>query len=84
MSCPYKNIFGEPGTGAHSYRFMGFAIADTVLTLMLAAYTAWEFGGNVFLHFLFWIVIAELFHYAFGTQTAGLTMLGITACPHTS
>jgi hypothetical protein len=51
---------------------------------MLAAYTAWEFGGNVFLHFLFWIVIAEVFHYAFGTQTAGLTMLRITACPHTS
>jgi len=24
-----------------------------------------------------WLVIAELFHYAFGTQTAGLTALGI-------
>jgi hypothetical protein len=84
MSCPYKHIFGAPGTGAHSYRFMGVAVADTALTFLLAVYTAWEFGGNVFLHFLFWIIVAEIFHYAFGVQTAGMDMLGITACSHTS
>ena len=84
MSCPYKNIFGAPGTGPHSIRFMGVAVVDTVLTFMLAMYTSWEFGGNVFLHFLFWLVVAEVFHYAFGTQTAALTMLGITACSRTS
>lgn len=84
MGCPYKNIFGAPGTGPHSIRFMGVAVVDTVLTFMLAMYTAWEFGGNVFLHFLFWVVVAEVFHYAFGTQTAVLTMLGITACSRTS
>lgn len=84
MGCPYKNIFGEPGTGAHSIRFMGVAVADTALTFMLAVYTSWEFGGNVLLHFLFWVILGELFHYAFGTQTAVLTALGITACSHTS
>lgn len=84
MSCPYKNIFGAPGTGPHSIRFMGVAVVDTVLTFMLAMYTSWEFGGNAFLHFLFWVVVAEVFHYAFGTQTAVLTMLGITACSRTS
>lgn len=84
MSCPYKNIFGEPGTGAHSIRFMGFAVADTVLTFLLALYTQWEFGGKIWFHFVFWIVVGELLHYAFGVQTAGLTALGITACSHTS
>jgi hypothetical protein len=63
---------------------MGVSVADTALTFLLAVYTAWEFGGNVFLHFLFWIVIGEIFHYAFGAQTAGMDMLGITACSHTS
>jgi hypothetical protein len=63
---------------------MGVAVADTALTFLLAVYTAWEFGGNVFLHFLFWIIVAEIFHYAFGVQTAGMDMLGITACSHTS
>jgi len=28
MSCPYKNLFGAEGTGAHSYRFMGLAVVD--------------------------------------------------------
>jgi hypothetical protein len=84
MSCPYKNIFGAPGTGAHSIRFMGVAVADTALTFMLAVYTSWEFGGNVILHFLFWVILGELFHYAFGTQTAVLSALGIKACSHTS
>jgi hypothetical protein len=84
MSCPYKNIFGEPKTGAHSYRFMGVAVADTSLTFLLALYTAWEFGGNVFLHFLFWVSTGEILHYLFGVQTAGMDMLGITACSRTS
>ena len=63
---------------------MGVAAADTAMTFLLAIYTSWEFGGNVLLHFLFWLVVGELFHYAFGTQTALLTMLGITACSHRS
>ena len=63
---------------------MGVAVADTSLTFLLAVYTAWEFGGNVVLHFLFWIVIGEILHYLFGVQTAGMTMLGIKACSHTS
>ena len=84
MSCPYKNIFGAPGTGVHSIRFMGVAVADTVLTFLLALYTAWEFRGNVWFHFLFWVIVGEILHYLFGTQTAVLTALGITACSHTS
>uniref|UniRef100_A0A6C0DR87 Uncharacterized protein n=1 Tax=viral metagenome TaxID=1070528 RepID=A0A6C0DR87_9ZZZZ len=34
--CKYKNIFGEPGKGAHSYRFMNVAIVDVVLTFLVA------------------------------------------------
>ena len=63
---------------------MGVAVADTALTFLLALYTSWEFGGNVVLHFLFWIVIGEILHYLFGVQTAGMDMLGITACSRTS
>lgn len=32
----YKNIFGEPGTGIHKYRFMGTAIVDYILAIILA------------------------------------------------
>lgn len=41
----------------------------------------WLFKGNVWVYFLIWIVIGEIFHYAFGVQTAGMDTLGITACP---
>jgi hypothetical protein len=57
---------------------MGFAVVDTVLTV-LAAWLAYKWVG-VF-SFVVWLVgflvLAEVSHYAFGVQTAGLTALGI-------
>lgn len=35
--CKYKNVLGEPNKGIHSYRFMGVAIMDVIMTI-LAAY----------------------------------------------
>jgi len=34
--CAYKDIFGVPGTGLHSYRIMNIAIVDVLTTLILA------------------------------------------------
>ena len=34
--CAYKNIFGVPGTGLHSYRILNIAIIDVLSTLILA------------------------------------------------
>ena len=63
--CQYKNIFGESGTGVHAYRFMGFAIVDTVLTILAAFFFAWLtklpflpvllvlFALGIYLHWLF-------------------------------
>jgi len=80
-SCPNANLFGAPGTGAHSYRFLGFAVVDTALTILLAMFTAWLLRGRLFVHLVFWFVLGEVAHYAYGTQSAMLTKLGITACP---
>lgn len=30
----YKDIFGSPGTGPHSYRFLGTALVDYSLTIL--------------------------------------------------
>jgi hypothetical protein len=32
--CKYKNALGEPGKGIHSYRFMGVAIMDVIMTII--------------------------------------------------
>lgn len=34
--CAYKDIFGVPGTGIHSYRIMNIAVVDVLATLILA------------------------------------------------
>lgn len=34
--CEYKNIFGEPNTGIHSYRIFNIAIVDTLATIVVA------------------------------------------------
>ena len=43
MLCPYKNIFGKVGEGAHSYRVANIAIVDVIMTII----------GAFVLHFLF-------------------------------
>jgi hypothetical protein len=81
-SCPYKNIAGEPGKGIHETRFLGISVVDVLGTFFFFAVpTAWFFKGNVWIHFIIWLVIGEIFHYAFGTQTAVMDKLGIVACP---
>ena len=85
MSCPYADIAGKPGTSYHSTRFLGLSVVDIVGTFFLFALpTAWLFKGNVWVHFAIWLVVAEIFHYGFGVQTAVMDMLGITACSRRS
>ena len=32
--CQYRNMFGKPGQGVHSYRFMNIAVVDVLLTIL--------------------------------------------------
>lgn len=32
MSCPFKDIFGKPREGVHSYRIFDIAIVDVIMT----------------------------------------------------
>ena len=34
--CQYKDIFGEPRKGVHSFRFLNLAIVDVIGTIILA------------------------------------------------
>lgn len=72
--CPYKNMFGEPGKGAHAYRVMNLAIVDLLATLGAAMLTAWLMGQNVIgwwsitLFFLL-VVISVVVHRMFCVNT---------------
>jgi len=41
--CKYKNAFGKPDKGVHSYRFLGLAIFDVTLTIIAAILISYFF-----------------------------------------
>jgi len=55
MLCDYKNIFGEPGTGIHSYRLFNIAIVDLLVTIVAAIVISEIFKCNM------WIVLLAVF-----------------------
>jgi len=53
--CKYKNSLGEVGKGIHSYRFLGVAIVDVIMTIIGAYLLAWATG------IYFWYILGGLF-----------------------
>ena len=63
--CKYKNLFGEPGTGVHSYRIFGIAIVDVLLTILVAYIisflTKFSFTLTLIILFILGIILHRLF-----------------------
>jgi hypothetical protein len=53
--CKYKDVFGEPGEGVHSYRIFNIAVVDVIVTIVVAALV------NYFLDYGFLPTLAFLF-----------------------
>ena len=70
-------MFGKPGEGPHAYRFMGLAVVDTLLTFIAAWLITLATKYPIQLTFAGLFILGEILHYAFGTQTAFLTMIGV-------
>ena len=69
----YKNIFGEPGKGVHSYRLFNLAIVDVISTFFLSLFI-WLFFKNRTLNnyvyiTLFCFFLGILLHHLFGVKT---------------
>ena len=78
--CPFAFVLGVPGQGIHAERIYGYALNDTLMTIIGALITAHIFDIAIWKSLLGWFVAGEVLHYAFGVQTAFLTTLGIDAC----
>ena len=81
MSCPYKFLLGIPKQGFHSTRIFGYALNDIIGTIVLALITTFISNSNFLMNLFIWLVIGELLHYVYGTQTEFLTNIGVNACP---
>jgi hypothetical protein len=42
--CKYKNALGETNKGIHSYRLFGIAIADVIMTILVAYLISYFFN----------------------------------------
>jgi hypothetical protein len=78
MSCPYANLLGEPNTGVHSIRILGFAFVDILLTIIVAFITAKLFKINFWYIFIVWFVLGEILHYFFGVNSAFLKIINLS------
>lgn len=77
MSCPYANLLGIPGQGIHAARVFGLARNDILGTIFIASISSYLFNISFLYSILFWFILGEVLHYAFGTQTAFLTAIGL-------
>ena len=67
--CKYKNIFGEPKHGIHSYRIFNIAIIDIGLTTYVSYLIAKHYSINVIYVFLIVMLISLIMHKLFCVDT---------------
>ena len=72
MSCPfsqYKNIFGVPNKGAHSYRMFDLPIIDYIGAIIIALIITYMTKIPFELIIIIVLIIGVLCHYLFGVET---------------
>lgn len=74
MLCKYRNIFGRPGEGVHSFRIANIAIIDVLGTFLLAYMYHKLSGVDYVTSLLFMFVLGTLLHILFCVDTT-LTQL---------
>jgi hypothetical protein len=75
MLCQYKNIFGEPQKGVHSFRIYDIAVVDVLFTI-LAAYILYKKYNYNFIYCLLILFILSIFcHWIFCVDTTVIKWL---------
>jgi hypothetical protein len=67
--CKYKNMFGEPDTGAHSYRFFNIAVVDVAATVLVAYFFSWMTKFSFFYCAIALFILGIFVHRAFCVRT---------------
>lgn len=67
--CKYKDIFGRPREGAHSYRLFDIAIVDVIATIIVAFIISRVFGLSFWKSLVTLFIIGIISHRAFCVRT---------------
>ncbi len=65
----YKDIFGKPREGLHSYRIFDIAIVDLILTIFAAYLLSFYINYDFTLILILLLVMGVILHYIFGVKT---------------
>lgn len=67
--CKYKDIFGKPKEGPHSYRIFNIAIVDTVLTIIIGYFIAKFFKLKLLYVLIVLFIVGTIIHKIFCVET---------------
>ena len=67
--CKYKNVLGVPNKGIHSYRFMGLAIMDVIMTIILAFFISYFFKISFLYTTISLFALGIILHWLFCVRT---------------
>ena len=67
--CKYKNALGTPKQGIHSYRFMGLAIADVLMTIFAGFLISYFFKKSFLYTTIFLFLLGIFLHRLFCVRT---------------
>lgn len=70
MFCKYKNIFGKPNTGAHSYRIANIAIVDVLATVLGAFLISYFYKLQFHTVLIVLFLLGVFLHWLFCVETA--------------
>lgn len=67
--CKYKNMFGEPNTGIHSYRIFNIAFIDVFSTMIFVYIICWFFELPYLPYLAFAFLLGIFAHRMFCVRT---------------
>ena len=73
--CKYRDMFGKPNTGMHSIRIGNIAVADTLLTVLLAYAIAGAFNVSFYETLIVLFIVGVVCHRVFCVRTTVDKML---------
>jgi len=67
--CKYRDMFGKPNEGAHSYRLFNIAIVDTLLTIIIGYFIAKFFKLKLLYVLIVLFIVGTIIHKIFCVET---------------
>ena len=72
-----EDLFGKPGEGFHSVRFLGYALYDVIGTIVIAVIISYFTKYKFMWVLLILFIIAEFLHWYFGVKTTFIKQICI-------